>query len=58
MKRSFTNFELQMTQANKDLNLQGFTGGSAGKKSACNSGDPSSICGLGRSPGEGNGIPF
>ena len=28
------------------------------KESACNAGDPSSISGLGRSPGEGNGNPF
>jgi len=28
---------------------------SVGKESACNAGDPSSIPGLGRSPGEGNG---
>ena len=26
--------------------------------SACNAGDPGSIPGLGRSPGEGNGIPL
>ena len=32
-----------------------FPGGSVGKESACNVGDPSSIPGLGRSPGEGNG---
>ena len=32
---------------------------SAGKKkSACNAGDPGSIPGLGRSPGEGNGNPL
>jgi len=31
---------------------------SAGKKSACNTGDPGSIPGLGRSPGEGIGYPF
>ena len=31
----------------------GFPGGSAGKESACNAGDPSSIPGLGRSAGEG-----
>ena len=31
----------------------GFPGSSAGKESACNAGDPSSIPGLGRSPGEG-----
>ena len=32
--------------------------GSAGKESACNAGDPSSIPGLGRSPGEGKGYPL
>ena len=31
---------------------------SAGKKSACNAGDPGSIPGLGRSPGEGVGYPL
>ena len=35
----------------------GFPGGSEGK-SACNAGDPGSILGLGRSPGEGNGNPL
>jgi len=30
----------------------------AGKESACNAGDPGSIPGLGRSPGEGNGYPL
>ena len=33
-------------------------GGSDGKVSACNVGDPSSIPGLGRSSGEGNGNPL
>ena len=33
-------------------------GGSDGKVSACNAGDPGSIPGLGRSPGEGNGNPL
>ena len=33
---------------------QGFPGGSDGKASACNAGDPGSIPGSGRSPGEGN----
>ena len=33
----------------------GFPGSSAGKEPACNAGDPSSITGLGRSPGGGNG---
>ena len=41
----------------------GFPGGSdgkesasSGKESACNAGDEGSIPGLGRSPGEGNGL--
>ena len=38
--------------------LKGFPGGSEGKASACNEGDPGSIPGLGRSPGEGNGNPL
>ena len=37
---------------------EGFPGGSDGKESACNVGDPSSNPGLGRSPGEGNGNPL
>ena len=36
----------------------GFPCGSAGKESACNAGDPGSIPGLGRSPGEGKGHPL
>ena len=35
----------------------GFPGGSDGKASACNVGDPGLIHGSGRSPGEGNGNP-
>ena len=37
---------------------EGFPGGSGGKESACNAGDPSSIPGLGRSAGEGIGYPL
>ena len=37
---------------------RGFPGSSVGKESACNAGDPDSIPGLGRSPGEGNGYPL
>ncbi len=33
-------------------------GDSDGKESACNAGDPGSIPGSGRSPGEGNGNPL
>ena len=36
----------------------GFSYGSAGKESAHNIGDPSSIPALGRSPGEGKGYPL
>ena len=35
-----------------------FSGGSDGKESTCNVGDPGSTSGLGRSPGEGQGNPF
>ena len=40
------------------LFYMGFPGGSDGKESACNAGDPGSVLGLGRSPGEGNGNPL
>ena len=36
----------------------GLPGGLDGKESACNAGDPGSIPGSGRSPGEGNGYPL
>ena len=38
--------------------LAEFLGGSDGKASANNAGDPGSIPGLGRSPGEENGNPL
>ena len=37
---------------------EGFPGGSEVKASASNAGDPGSIPGLERSPGEGNGNPL
>ena len=37
---------------------EGFPGSSDGKASVYNAGDPGSIPGLGRSPGEGNGKPL
>ena len=40
------------------LGLMGFLHSSVGKESACNAGDPASIPGSGRSPGEGNGSPL
>ena len=36
----------------------GFPGGADDKESAFNAGDPGSIPGKGRSPGEGNGYPL
>ena len=38
--------------------LLGFSGGSDGKESACNAGDPGLIIGSERSPGEGGGNPL
>ena len=37
---------------------RGFPGSSAGKESACRSGDPGLVPGLGRSDGEGKGSPL
>ena len=42
----------------KMVNVKCFPGGSEVKASACNAGDPGSIPGLGRSPGEGNDNPL
>ena len=40
------------------MGLVGFPGGSDGEESACIVGDPDSIPGLGKSPGEGYGYPL
>ena len=40
------------------MNGRGFPGGSVMKNLLANTGDPGSIPGLGRSPGEGNGDPL
>ena len=42
----------------KLIRLEDFPGGSDGKASVYNAGDPGSIPGLGRYPGEGNGNPL
>ena len=42
----------------KDTHSLDFPGSSGGKASAYNAGDPGSIPGLRRSPGEGNGNPL
>ena len=41
-----------------NLVTYGFPGSSAGKESACSTGDPCLIPGSGRSPGEGIGYPL
>ena len=40
------------------VHVWGFPDSSVGKESACNAGDPGSIPGLGRPPGEGIGYPL
>ena len=52
MVRNFFNYQ------GTKIYIYGFPGGLDGKASACNVGDPGSIPGLGRSPGEGNGNPL
>ena len=51
------NFNLKCLIFNKGENFD-FPGGSDSKVSAYNAGDPGSIPGSGRSPGEGNGNPL
>ena len=49
----------QKTGTTPGLSTDGsFPGGSDSKESICNAGDPGSIHGSGRSPGEGHGNPF
>ena len=49
---------IYITHSIKNEFLSGFPGGSDGKVSVYNAGDPGLIPGLGRSPGEGNGSPL
>jgi len=51
-------YNIQVYGINPFLIVYGFPGGSDGKESACDAGDPCSIPGPGRSPGEGNGDPL
>ena len=46
--------ELEMITLSEIIQI----GGSDGKESACNAGDPGLISGLGRTPGEGNSNPL
>ena len=58
LKQSTTVVLYKIAFKTRALLTVGFPGGSAGKESACNVGDPGSIPGLGRSSGEGNGNPL
>ena len=49
---------LETFQKSSNNFILGFPDGSDSKESACNAGDPGSIPGSGRSPGEGNGKPL
>ena len=55
-------FIIGEVQQGVDLSIsrgsEGFSCGSVGKESACNTGDLGSIPGLGRSPGERKGYPL
>ena len=53
----YVNGYLYIYLVNTGRNL-GFPGSSDGKESACNAGDPGSVPGLGKAPGEGNGNPL
>ena len=48
----------EFVEASLESKISGIPDSSVGKESACSAGDPSSIPGLGRSPGEGIGYPF
>ena len=51
-------FENLASQRDALFFIFNFPDSSVGKESACNAGDPSSIPGSGRSPGEGKGYPL
>ena len=60
---SYINIEVyfesrSINREEKGYFLRGFPGESDGKESVCNAGDPGSIPGSGRSPGEGHGNPL
>ena len=57
-KNSFKSSVMLRASLVISIYLLGFPGGSDGKESACNAGDPGSIPKLERSPGEGNGYPL
>ena len=54
-KSKLSNQHTEVSGLKEPTDMSDFPGGSKGKASASNAGDPGSISGLGRSPGEGNG---
>ena len=58
MDFSHLHTEVVLGPSSKLFRVSSFPGGSEDKVSACNAGDPGSIPGLGKSPGEGNGDPI
>ena len=57
-QHSLCEHSLQRARIFPGYSILGFPGDSEGKASACNAGDPGSIPGSGRSPGEGDGNPL
>ena len=57
-EKNLTVLRSQVEFVSEPLSELGFPGGSDGKVSAHKAGDPGSIPGSGRSPGEGNGNPL
>ena len=58
-ERAYTNGPDLVGRNKQCLSLTGgFPDSSVGKESACNAGDPGSIPGFGKSPGEGKGYPL
>ena len=53
-----TEFQKRLNLLTKTTGLLGFPDDLLRKDSACNAGDPGSVLGLGRSPGEMNGNPL
>ena len=58
VKKLAQKFQLIFFSSISGYHERGFSDSSVGKKFACNSGDPGSIPGLGRSTGKGIGYPL
>ena len=58
LSQVFFNSDLAIILCVELKDQSGFPGGSGGKVSACNAGNPGLIPGSGKAPGEGNGNPL